>query len=245
MSSAVWKYQFNGLYASHRLIAPDLRGHGRSRNAIGNINFSGFASDLVDLIKALDLAKVVLVGWSMGALVALQACSEISDRLAGLVLVSATPRFTASDDFLYGLADNEARGMRLKVQRNSQRALEGFYSRLFAPGELESCANAAEITQLLAAIDSPETDAILAALDALVAADMRQLLPFIALPTLIMHGGQDRICLPEAAAYLLEHISGSEKLLIPECCHAPFLTSSEIFNAHLKSFSRSVCAQNA
>jgi pimeloyl-[acyl-carrier protein] methyl ester esterase len=239
MSSAVWKYQFDGLSDSVRLLAPDFRGHGRSRDVAGKITFSGLATDLVDLIEARDLEKVVLVGWSMGAQIALQACAELSGRLAGMVLISATPRFTASDDFPCGLADSEARGMRLKVQRNTGRALEGFYSRLFAAGELEGCANAAEIVHLLSSIESPDTEAALASLDALVASDMRHLLPSITTPTLIMNGGQDRICLPPASRYLHEHIAGSEQVLFPECGHAPFWTFRDDFNANLVRFSRS------
>lgn len=249
MSSAVWRYQFDGLAASIpaplRLIAPDLRGHGRSCKITGHLNFNGFVEDLIDLFDTLGLEKVVLVGWSMGAQIALQACAELSGRLAGMLLVSATPRFTASDDFPYGLARKEANGMRLKVQRNTARALNGFYTRMFAEGELESQSSGAEIKQLLEAIESPETAGVLEALDALVQADMRRLLPEITVPTLIVNGGQDRICLPQASCYLAVQIPGADQVVFPLCGHAPFLTHSEQFNTELIRFARRVCEQNA
>lgn len=245
MSSAVWKYQFDGLAGSMRLLAPDLRGHGRSREISGGLNFDSFAEDIVDLFEALDLAKVVLAGWSMGAQIALQSSAELSDRLAGMLLVSATPSFTASDDFPYGLAGNEANGMRLKVQRNPRRALDGFYTRLFAEGELEKHSSPSEIRQLLSSIPSPDTAAVLDALDALARTDMRRLLPEITIPTLIVNGAQDRICLPQASSYLKEHIPGAEQTVFQQCGHAPFLTQSHQFNAELIRFARSVCEQNA
>ena len=243
MSSAVWKYQFEGLSSSMRLLAPDLRGHGRSRGIAGGLNFEGFADDLVDLCEALNLSKIVLVGWSMGAQVALQASAELSGRLAGMVLVSATPRFTASDDFPYALAGTEASGMRLKVQRNTQRALDGFYTRLFAEGEFESHSSGAEIKQLLSAIPPPDTAAVLDALDALSRTDMRGLLPAIPVLTLVVNGSQDRICLPRASTYLKEHIPDARQFVFPGCGHAPFLTRSLQFNAEITRFARSVCAQ--
>jgi len=240
MSSAVWKYQFDGLAGSCRLLAPDLRGHGHSIRVAGSLSFSSFANDLIDLLEKLDLSKIVLVGWSMGAQIALQACAELSDRLAGMVLVSATPCFTASADFRYGLADKEANGMRLKVQRNSQRALDGFHSRIFTEGEIDNHPLSSELRELLASILPPDTCSILESLDSLVRADMRHLLPTIKVPTLILNGSHDRICLPQASAYLKENISGADQYIFQGCGHAPFLTQSHISNAELSSFIRSV-----
>lgn len=244
MSSAVWKYQFAGLSDSLRLLAPDLRGHGRSRVISSPISFDSFAEDLIDLFDSLDLSKVVLIGWSMGAQTALQSCRELSGRVAGMVLISATPRFTASDDFPHGLAGKEAVGMRLKVQRNTQRALDGFYTRLFSEGELENEITTSVIKHLLASIKSPDTAVVLEALDALSKADMRDLLANISVPTLILNGGQDQICLPQASSYLKEHISGALQVVFPQCGHAPFLTHSDQFNAEISRFARSVCEQN-
>lgn len=245
MSSAVWKYQFDDLAASVRLLAPDLRGHGRSRGISGHLDFESFTNDLVDLFDRLNLEKVVLVGWSMGGQIALQSFAELSGRLAGMVLVSATPRFTAADDFPHALADNEASGMRLKVQRNTQRALDGFYSRLFAEGELESHSSSSKIKQLLSSIPSPDTAAVLDALDALARTDMRPMLASITIPTLILNGAQDRICLPQASSYLKEKIPEAEQAVFPDCGHAPFLTQSDQFNTEIIRFARSVCEQNA
>ncbi len=244
MSSAVWKYQFDGLSADLRLLAPDFRGHGRSHGSFSHLNFDSFANDLIDLFDCLELSKVILVGWSMGAQIALHASTGLSGMLAGLVLVSATPRFTASDDYPHGLAVNEVDGMRSKVERNTQRALEGFISRLFAEGELEGHPFAAEIRHLLAEIPSPDSAAVLEALEALTRADMRNLLSSIAIPTLIVNGALDRICLPEASTYLKEHIPGAEQTAMPGCGHAPFLTHSRQFNAEIIRFARSVCGTN-
>jgi pimeloyl-[acyl-carrier protein] methyl ester esterase len=245
MSSAIWKYQLEGLAASYRLLAPDLRGHGSSCEVTGDLNFDSFANDLADLFDTLNISNGVLVGWSMGAQIALQSYAGLSDRLAALVLVSATPCFTASDDFPYGLAKNEAHGMRIKVERNTKRALAGFHTRLFGEGEIESHPAASEILHLLSTIPSPDTSAVLDALDALAHTDMRHILSSISIPTLIVNGGQDRVCLPEASDYLKEHISGAEQKYFPDCGHVPFLTRSQQFNAEIIRFARSVSGKYA
>lgn len=240
MSSSVWYYQFRDLEGSFRVVAPDLRGHGRSRTVSGRLDFESFAADLSDLLRFLDLTCVILVGWSMGAQIALQAYQEISDRLAGLVLVSATPCFTATTGFPHGLARNETAGMRVKIGRNSHRAMEGFHARMFVEGEREDRQVAEQIRVLLASIEPPDTVSTLAALESLATKDMRDLLPDIFIPTLVMNGGLDRICLPQASCYLADTIHSAGHKVFPHCGHAPFLTRHEEFNADIVRFAGSV-----
>jgi pimeloyl-[acyl-carrier protein] methyl ester esterase len=244
MSSSVWLYQVRDLGSSFRVIAPDLRGHGCSRGLYGSLDFEGFASDLSDLLCFLDLKRIILVGWSMGAQVALQAYHEISDRLAALVLVSATPCFTAKTDFPHGLPRNEASGMRIKVGRDADRALDGFHARMFAEGEIENREEADHIRTMLASIVPPETVSALAALESLATADMRDLLPGIATPTLVVNGERDKICLPQASAYLADNIRSARRKVFPECGHAPFLTRYMEFNADIAKFAGSVCGRD-
>lgn len=252
MSSAVWKYQLGGLVApgfaplspSLRMLAPDLRGHGLSQPVSGRVDFTTLADDLIDLFDFLGLENAVLVGWSLGGQIALQAYEKLAKKCAGLVLVSATPRFTASDDFPYGLVRTEADGMRLKVQRSLERALGGFHSRLFVEGEFESAAVAAEVKLLIATLPLPDKKEVLEALEELTVADMRHCLASIMTPTLIVNGDQDRVCLPRASQYLKEHIGNAKQTIFLCCGHAPFLSRSHEFNAELVRFVRSVCETN-
>jgi pimeloyl-[acyl-carrier protein] methyl ester esterase len=241
MSSAVWHHQFRDFQSSFRVVAPDLRGHGCSRDVSGRLDFESFAADLADLISFLDLRQIVLVGWSMGTQIALQAYSEISDRLAALVLVSATPCFTAKTDFPYGLTWNESAGMKKKVGRNSNRAMEGFHARMFLEDELVDRPVADNICALLAAIVPPDTEATLAALESLASADMRNLLPDIKIPTLILNGDGDKICLPAASSFLAENIQSAQQKVFQHSGHAPFLSRHGEFNAEIIRFVKRVC----
>lgn len=241
ISSAVWHYQLTALHDSIRVIAPDLRGHGCSREVCCELNFDRFANDIADLFEALNLKQAVLTGWSMGAQIAMKVYRQLSERLYGMALVSATPCFTATHDFSHALAYNETRGMRLRLMRNSRQTVNSFYSRIFAEGELESNPFATEIRELLASITAPNTAVAINALDALASADMRGLLPEIAIPTLIINGDLDQICLPQASCYIKEQISGSEQVIFYRSGHAPFLSQPAKFNAELTRFVRSVC----
>ncbi|BCS53777.1 alpha/beta fold hydrolase [Geobacter sp. SVR] len=236
MSSAIWQLQVQSLCRSFRIIAPDLRGHGRSEYDSGDCSLAQFSEDTAALIQYLDLEHVFLVGWSLGGQVALEATRLVRERLAGLVLVGATPCFTASESFPHGLGRMEADGMALKVRRNIVRALEGFTARMFSAGELDEPQRAEQVRRVLDRVPVPETSVALESLQSLADADLRPLLSAIDLPTLIINGDMDRICLPAASDYLARHIPTSRQVILPGVAHAPFLSRPEEFNDHLSRF---------
>lgn len=83
-----WATQLQHLRPNRRVVALDLRGHGRSeppRN--GDYSFAAMAGDVAAVVDTLKLARFVLVGHSMGGGVALTYASAHPERAAGLVLL--------------------------------------------------------------------------------------------------------------------------------------------------------------
>lgn len=239
MSSAIWGLQREPVANEYRFIAVDLRGHGRSEVSHDGIKgFAGYAEDIVRVVEELDLNELVVVGWSLGAQATLAAYPFLKDRLAGLVLVGATPRFSAAAHFPFGLAPKEAEGMRIKVRRNLGRALEGFHRNLFADDELHDSATAEQVERLLATIVTPLPEVALEGLEALMEEEVMNQAREIVCPVLVVHGDQDRVCLPAASVWLEQAIVGSRRTTYNGCGHAPFLSRSAQFNQELISFVR-------
>ncbi|MBK5275215.1 MAG: alpha/beta fold hydrolase [Desulfuromonadales bacterium] len=236
MSSAVWELQREGLSDSCRVIVLNLPGHGTSSVPAGGFSIKGCAADIAGLFEALGLQNALLAGWSLGSLIALETFPLLRARLSGMVLIAGTPRFTQSGDYRYGLSQIETEGMARKVQRSLRRALEGFTGLMFAPGELDEPQQAVRIQNLLSNVSLPLTTIALQALQALVEADLRDQLALIDLPTLIMNGDCDVICLPQASEFLAKRIPLARQVLFTGCGHAPFLTQSCYFNACLEEF---------
>lgn len=232
MSSAVWGLQIDELSDSFRVITLDLRGHGKSPQHSDGFHIEGCAADIIALIEYLGIYDAILVGWSLGALIAIETLLLSNERFSGLALISGTPQFVQSADFSYGLSRSEADGMAKKVVRNTCRALEGFIVRMFASGETES----AIVHSILSSIPVPPTAVALQALEALVAADMRDRLAMINCPTLIINGDCDVICLPKASEFMMTKIPQSYQVVFSGCGHVPFLTQSRKFNACLEGF---------
>lgn len=74
------------LAARHRLLAPDLRGHGAALTR-GRIDSETWCDDLVALLDAESQARAIVVGHSLGAQVALRLAARHPARVAGLVLI--------------------------------------------------------------------------------------------------------------------------------------------------------------
>ena len=87
----------------YRIVAPDLRGRGRSRDLPPSTGLRHHAADLARLVDALGLAPVPVVGHSMGAFVAVALADARPDAVASLLLVDggyplARPAGVADDD---------------------------------------------------------------------------------------------------------------------------------------------------
>jgi pimeloyl-ACP methyl ester carboxylesterase len=82
-----WNPQFEHFGARQRVVACELRGHGKSPvDDPDSCSIEAFASDVVALMRALDLPPAVLVGHSMGCRVVLEVNLQAPERVAGLVL---------------------------------------------------------------------------------------------------------------------------------------------------------------
>lgn len=237
-SSAVWRFQIDALSEHFRVIAPDLAGYGKSASPSNDMYIGDYSADLVALFNSLDLKKTLLVGWSQGAQIVLQASLDLRERLSGIVLVSGTPRFTSSDDFPYGLTETEANGMANKVRRNLARALAGFNAHMFTENELENASNREQILEMLSSEPVPDTSTAIQGLKALYQADLRSILCRIEMPALVINGDKDPICLPGASSFLAENISESRQVIFSGCGHAPFLSHAEEFNNCISDYVR-------
>ncbi len=235
-SGRFWRWQTEAFATGCRVIVPDLRGHGRSAGDGVTFTIDGCIADLVALFDELELTDALLVGWSLGGQAALAAVPRLRDRLAGLVLVACPPKYSASADYPHGLPPNEVKGLSLLMRRDPDRALGEFFRRMFAPGELDEAQYQRIVHEIVMAGRKPTPEAARAALAELDRTDLRDILPAIDLPTLLIHGTADTICLPAASRYLMERMPAAVLEILPRLGHAPQLSRPAQFNALVAGF---------
>lgn len=106
-----WGEMVSALGGRHRLIIPELRGHGRSAPAHdGDYSIVAHAEDMLAVLDQLAVERVVVIGHSFGASVAIELAASAPDRVAGLVVVDGAGDFSlvppeALAGFLAGLED--------------------------------------------------------------------------------------------------------------------------------------------
>jgi pimeloyl-ACP methyl ester carboxylesterase len=115
-----------------RLIAPDLRGRGRSAGLPGPFGMARHAADLEAVIEALELPSALLVGHSMGGFVAVVAAQVYPDRFSQLLLVDgglplAVPEGISREDLLEATLGPAA--ARLSMTFPDRRAYQEFWMR--------------------------------------------------------------------------------------------------------------------
>lgn len=230
--------QTGGLADRFRIIAPDLRGHRRSYRPHDAPDLGTLADDLQALLDCLQPSAPVLVGWSMGALVAFEYIRRFgTGRIAGLVVVDMTPRVINDAGWRLGLiggygAAQAERAPEL-MRQDWPRWVEAFLPSVFADGREPD-------PDLLAWIDGemrgcdPDTMATL--WQAIANADYRGCVRSITAPTLVLRGGGSRLYSPATAAWLGTAIAGARPATIAGAGHAPHLEQPAEFNRLIAAF---------
>jgi pimeloyl-ACP methyl ester carboxylesterase len=209
----LWSGQLSGLATHARCIAPDLRGFGGSM-VRGPYTISQYADDMVRLLDALHLDRVVVVGLSMGGYVALDLLRRHRARVRALVLAST--RASADSD--------EARAKRERliefIERQGVEALaEQQLSTMLAASTRRSRPEVAEALRRMMA-SAPAAGAIGAQRAMIARRDSTDLLRTIDVPTLVVGGAEDSITPPEELSAMAAAIPDARLELIAAASHA-------------------------
>jgi pimeloyl-ACP methyl ester carboxylesterase len=84
-----WHAQIDALKARYTVVALNLAGHGASGNNRSDWSIANYAQDVAAVARQIPNARLILVGHSMGATVALAAAPLIGERVSGVIAVEA------------------------------------------------------------------------------------------------------------------------------------------------------------
>ena len=107
----MWRLVTPAFAVNHPVVLLDLVGCGGSDLSAYNPTrygtLGGYAADLVEVLEALDLHDVVLVGHSVSAMVSMMTAQLCPQRVSALVMVSPSPRYIDSDDYVGGFSESD------------------------------------------------------------------------------------------------------------------------------------------
>lgn len=230
MHGGVWQTLGASLADDFHVIAPDLPGYGASP-ACSPYTLQALAETLWASLPP----RSHLLGWSLGAKLALQIAQCEPARVDKLVLVAATPSFRARADWPHGLSESALAEFAESVEQDYEATLQRFLSLQARSGE----AARAVITQLRAGLFArgrPSLETLRGGLTILRDTDLRASLPAIRHATLLLQGSYDTLVPPAAGIALAQALPNAELQLIPGAAHAPFLSHPQLVSDTIKGF---------
>lgn len=226
MHRGLWGALGDALARDFRVHRIDLPGHGES----GDGDWSAVDA-VVDALRAVVPASLHLVGWSLGALLAMAWAASHPAQVKRLVLIGATPCFVTRSQWGCAMQAVTLDAFGEEMRRDARQCLRRFLGLQVAGAEAGK-ATLASLRQALEAAPLPRPAALAGGLNILRNVDLRASIPRIHQPVLVVSGARDRIAHPAAAAWLCAHLPAARALSLPEAGHAPFLShSAQVSNA--------------
>jgi 3-oxoadipate enol-lactonase len=231
LSNRIWEPQTIGLSDVARVIAPDLRGHGKSQVIPGPYTMELFADDLAALLDTLKIQKkVVICGLSMGGYATLAFYRKYAVRVAGLILAGTR----AGDDSPQARL-NRVATVETARSKGIEAVVNGMLPKMLAP--LTADRNDQLVNQVKSIMMSISLEGMIADLQAMKdRPDSRPLLLEITVPVLILHGLDDQLIPSQEAKDMQIAIPVAKIQLIPNAGHLLNLEQSETFNSAVRNF---------
>ncbi|GAB4110220.1 MAG: alpha/beta hydrolase [Roseiflexaceae bacterium] len=223
-----WRYWFPTMerMSEHfRTYSFDFLGFGESRRKTATESIQAYSDQVIRFLDELGIERVMLVGHSMGGMVALKTAINHPRRITRVASVGA-PIVGTSLSWLLKLTDQPMIASAFARMPSFRR----FMFRQFlgvkddpAIGEILDDSVKSSSTTLWRAVAS------------MMRTDLRPELPRLSVPALVVHGGRDNIVAPNQAD-LFDNVPLSEVVVMPESHHFPFLEEADLFNEVLLRF---------
>jgi len=236
LSDEMYEYQYNDLVNKNfRVIGITLRGFGKSDKPFGAYHYDIHALDIKRVLDKLDIKDAVLVGFSMGGAIAVRFVSNYNeDQVTKLVLAgAAVPSWTQRDDFPYNLPQSAVDDL-IKLNYKDRPKLLSDFTKIFS--STETSLNEGIGSWLNGIGLSASSHATAECLVALRDTDLRPDLEKIKIPTLILHGKNDKICSFDLAEQMKAGIANSHLVAFEKSGHSLFLEETKKFNSELVKF---------
>ena len=202
------------LGACARVTQPDLPGYGL------NVERScATFDDCVDQLSATVPDAEILVGWSLGGLLAMAWAARAPVRK--LVLIAATPRFMQASDWPLGMSAERFDAFADALDEQPMKARTRFAA-LSALGDGDARRARATMADLVEQAPLPTSHALEQGLDWLREVDLRAVVPTLSTHVLCLHGEQDRVVDAGASEWMASAV-GARAVRVPGAAHLPWL----------------------
>jgi sigma-B regulation protein RsbQ len=231
----MWRFVWPAFAGDHRIVLFDHVGAGASdatafdRERYGSLQ--GYADDVLEICRELDLTDVVFVGHSVSAMIGALAAAAEPERFGKLVLVGPSPRYIDDGDYTGGFTREDIEGLLESMDSNYLG-----WSHAMAPvimGNEDRPELGEELTNSFCRAD-PEIARHFARVTFM--SDNRGDLPQVRTPSLVLQCSQDAIAPEAVGEYVDRALPDSRLVRLAATGHCPNLSAPEETVAAIKPF---------
>jgi 3-oxoadipate enol-lactonase len=218
--------QAHDLADRYRVIRYDLRGHGGSPVVPGPYSVADLADDVVKLLDGLGVDRFAYAGVSLGGAIGLQLAVTVPDRVERLIVMASAARFPDPPSW-------KARADRVRAE-GTDFLVPSRIGAWVTPGFAES--HPEETERLLEMLRSTSREGYAACCETIEAFDVRDQLPTITAPTLVIAGADDPATAPDTVRLIADGIPGARFVVVPGASHLVSAEQPEQVTAEIRQF---------
>ena len=231
----MWRFVAPDFEVDHRVVLFDQVGAGNSDlsaydpEKYGSLR--GYASDLVEICRDLELSDVVFVGHSVSAMIGVLALQEAPELFGALVMVGPSPRYVDDAGYVGGFSSQDIEGLLDSLDSNYLG-----WSSAMAPvimGNADRPQLGDELTNSFCRTD-PEIARHFARVT--FTSDNRADLADVRVPALVLQCSDDVIAPTSVGDYVADRIGGSTLVRLEASGHCPNLSAPEETVAAIETF---------
>lgn len=231
----MWRYVTPAFEDDYRIVLFDYVGSGHSDSSAYDARkystLDGYATDVLDVIHALDLHDVIFVGHSVSSMIGVLAANREPDRFDRLILIGPSPRYINDDQYVGGFERADIDGLLEMMDKNFLG-----WANFLAPAIMKNPDRpelGAELTESFCS-----TDPVMARnfAEATFYADNRADLAAVTVPSLILQCSEDMVAPTAVGQYLESHLPHSTMRMMKATGHCPHMSHPDETIALIKSY---------
>ena len=222
----MWRFITPHFEDDYRIVLFDYVGSGQSDLSAYDAerygSLEGYARDVLDVVRALDLREVIFVGHSVSSMVGVLAANEEPERFERLIMVGPSPRYINDEGYVGGFERKDIEGLFEMMDRNFIG-----WANFMAPAIMKNPDRPELGTELTESFCS--TDPVIARrfAEATFLADNRADLPRVTVPSLILQCSDDMVAPVDVGEYLHRQLHDSTLRVMKATGHCPHMSDPE------------------
>lgn len=231
----MWRFVTPAFENDYRIILFDYVGSGHSDlesyDAKRYSDLKGYAADVLDIVRELDLHDVIFVGHSVSSMVGILAANEEPGRFSDLILIGPSPRYINDGEYVGGFERKDIDGLFEMMDRNFIG-----WANFLAPAIMKNADRPELGEELTESFCS--TDPVIARrfAEATFLADNRDDLARVSVPSLILQCSEDMVAPDAVGRYLAEKLPQSTLKVMKATGHCPHMSHPDETVALIKDY---------